>query len=197
MTVATVFLSLMFVYSLISRQVERTIVTAPALFTVAGMATVVLLPGPFSVRHQEKASSSWRGRVLCCCYLPMRAELTFRCYATYGPAHSATQCRHAADHVVRSPRGASCVSKTLHLRGGYPLGYPCADRFWPRTNHREQSPRASAYPPGAQRGGRPERRAVRTFPDVPNRLGNRHAHEGGLALGILSNHSDNVLLRPH
>ena len=39
------FLSLLFVYSLGSRRLERTVITAPLLFTGAGMLTLVVLPG--------------------------------------------------------------------------------------------------------------------------------------------------------
>src|SRR5260370_9577359 len=40
-----VFVSLLFLYSLISRRLERTIVTAPIVFTVAGMLMFPALPG--------------------------------------------------------------------------------------------------------------------------------------------------------
>lgn len=40
-----VFVSLLFLYSLVSRQLERTIVTAPILFTLAGMALFAGWPG--------------------------------------------------------------------------------------------------------------------------------------------------------
>ena len=39
-----VFVSLLFVYSLVSRRLERTIVTAPIVFTVAGMLMIPALP---------------------------------------------------------------------------------------------------------------------------------------------------------
>jgi sodium/hydrogen antiporter len=45
MTLIGVFILLVFVHSLISRRLERTVLTAPILFTVAGMLTLLLLPG--------------------------------------------------------------------------------------------------------------------------------------------------------
>jgi len=51
MTLLAIFLALIFVYSLISARLERTIVTAPIIFTAAGMLTLLLLPG----------LSDWRG----------------------------------------------------------------------------------------------------------------------------------------
>ncbi len=40
----TVFVALVFVYSLVSRRLERGIITAPVAFTLAGMATALLMP---------------------------------------------------------------------------------------------------------------------------------------------------------
>lgn len=40
-----VFISLVFLYSLVSRRLERTVATAPIVFTVAGMLTFLTLPG--------------------------------------------------------------------------------------------------------------------------------------------------------
>jgi sodium/hydrogen antiporter len=44
MTSLAVFILLFFIYSLVSRQMERTIVTAPIIFTVAGMLMAFALP---------------------------------------------------------------------------------------------------------------------------------------------------------
>ena len=39
MSIVTIFVSLIFLYSLASRRLERTVVTAPILFTAVGMLT--------------------------------------------------------------------------------------------------------------------------------------------------------------
>ncbi len=44
MTPLAVFISLFFIYSLVSRRMERTVVTAPIVFTVAGMLMAFALP---------------------------------------------------------------------------------------------------------------------------------------------------------
>jgi NhaP-type Na+/H+ or K+/H+ antiporter len=44
MNLLAVFIALIFFYSLVSRRLERTILTAPILFTLAGMAASLLLP---------------------------------------------------------------------------------------------------------------------------------------------------------
>jgi hypothetical protein len=42
MVLIAAFLLLVFLYSLVSQRLERTVVTAPMLFTAAGTATVLL-----------------------------------------------------------------------------------------------------------------------------------------------------------
>ena len=44
MTLLTIFFALLFVYSLVSARVERTVLTAPSLFTVAGIIVLFALP---------------------------------------------------------------------------------------------------------------------------------------------------------
>lgn len=44
MPLLTIYLTLIFIYALISARLERTIITAPILFTLAGIAAVVLVP---------------------------------------------------------------------------------------------------------------------------------------------------------
>ena len=50
MTLLAVFISLFFLYSLVSRRMQRTIFTAPIVFTVAGMLMVLPLPVMLGVR---------------------------------------------------------------------------------------------------------------------------------------------------
>lgn len=45
MTLVVVFIALVFFYSLVSRRLERSIVTAPMLFTAAGILALLFLPG--------------------------------------------------------------------------------------------------------------------------------------------------------
>ena len=49
-----VFVSLLFLFSLLSRRLERTIVTAPIVFTVAGMLMFPALQGSESRVHCER-----------------------------------------------------------------------------------------------------------------------------------------------
>ena len=44
MTLITVFVTLLFLYSLVSRRLERTILTAPIIFTGAGMLIIIVFP---------------------------------------------------------------------------------------------------------------------------------------------------------
>ena len=44
MTLLAIFIVLVFLYSLVSGYLERTVITAPILFTAAGMAVLLLLP---------------------------------------------------------------------------------------------------------------------------------------------------------
>jgi sodium/hydrogen antiporter len=52
LTLVAVFVALVFFYSLISRRLERTILTAPIVFTTAGIASFLILPAP---HHREGA----------------------------------------------------------------------------------------------------------------------------------------------
>jgi sodium/hydrogen antiporter len=45
MTLLALFLALIFLYALVSRRLERSILTAPILFTLAGMAVSLIVPG--------------------------------------------------------------------------------------------------------------------------------------------------------
>ena len=44
MTLAAIFITLIFLYSLVSARIERTVVTAPIVFTTAGMLVLVVMP---------------------------------------------------------------------------------------------------------------------------------------------------------
>jgi len=55
MVLTTVFIVLVFLYSLISRRLERTILTAPILFTVAGALTLLLPPALGELAIDRKA----------------------------------------------------------------------------------------------------------------------------------------------
>jgi NhaP-type Na+/H+ or K+/H+ antiporter len=49
MSLVAVFVSLLFLYSLVSQRLERTILTAPLVFTSAGMLTFLIHPGAFGI----------------------------------------------------------------------------------------------------------------------------------------------------
>jgi len=46
MTLLAIFIALVFLHSLVSGRLERTVVTAPILFTTAGLLILLLLPDP-------------------------------------------------------------------------------------------------------------------------------------------------------
>jgi sodium/hydrogen antiporter len=56
MTLVSIFTGLLFLYSLVSSRVERTILTAPMLFTAAGILTALLLPG---LRDQKASATTF------------------------------------------------------------------------------------------------------------------------------------------
>ena len=56
MTLVSIFTGLLFFYSLVSARVERTILTAPMLFTAAGILAALLLPG---LREQKTTANTF------------------------------------------------------------------------------------------------------------------------------------------
>jgi hypothetical protein len=56
MALLSIFLGLLFLYSLVSARVERTILTAPMLFTAAGILAALLLPG---LREQKTTANTF------------------------------------------------------------------------------------------------------------------------------------------
>jgi hypothetical protein len=56
MIVIGIFVSLVFLYSLISRRLERTVITAPILFTVAGMLTSLIPAALYHLGSTGRAS---------------------------------------------------------------------------------------------------------------------------------------------
>ena len=44
MTLVAIFITLIFLHSLVSARIERTVVTAPIVFTTAGMLVLVVMP---------------------------------------------------------------------------------------------------------------------------------------------------------
>jgi hypothetical protein len=46
MTLLAIFIALVFLHSLVYGRLERTVVTAPILFTTAGLLVLLLLPDP-------------------------------------------------------------------------------------------------------------------------------------------------------
>ncbi len=54
MSLPTVFLALVFLHSLVSRRLERTVLTAPIVFTTAGILIPLFLPGPRDQLVEQK-----------------------------------------------------------------------------------------------------------------------------------------------
>ena len=79
MTLIAIFIALIFCYSLVSGRLERTIVTAPIVFTAAGMVALLFLPelrdrkGNLEVLLRSP-KSAW-----CCCSSPTPAAPISRC----------------------------------------------------------------------------------------------------------------------
>ena len=61
MALLSIFLALLFLYSLVPARMERTILTAPMLFTAAGILSALLLPG---VREQKTSAGTLVGLML-------------------------------------------------------------------------------------------------------------------------------------
>lgn len=55
MIIVSTFVVLVFLYSLISHRLERTIITAPILFTCAGMLLLIVLPVLGQIQTDRKA----------------------------------------------------------------------------------------------------------------------------------------------
>jgi NhaP-type Na+/H+ or K+/H+ antiporter len=72
-----VFVSLYFLYSLFSRRLERTILTAPIVFTVAGMLMFPALPGILRVGFNASARLLSTGMLLTILLGAVAARLVF------------------------------------------------------------------------------------------------------------------------
>ena len=80
MALLAIFIALVFLHSLISGRLERTIMTAPIVFTAAGMLALLFLPALHSIaRATSKRFSAWPRRAWCCCSLPTPAAPTWAC----------------------------------------------------------------------------------------------------------------------
>ena len=155
MTLLAIFVSLIFLYSLLSARLEKTIITAPILFTAAGMLVLLLLP---ELREREGNVEVFLrvaevGLVMLLFTDASRTDLQVLKKHSE-PAGSPAKHGDVADHPPRrgSLRWSSFAPR--HLGSRHPGGHPCADRCRAGASYREQPPRADADPAGPERGGR-------------------------------------------
>jgi hypothetical protein len=64
MTVIAIYVGLVFLYSLVSERLARTILTAPILFTCAGIATACVLPAMRPGMQHDEASLAGLGQII-------------------------------------------------------------------------------------------------------------------------------------
>ena len=67
------FIGLLFVFSLVSGRLEKTIVTAPIIFTSVGMLVFPAMQRSGRPFEYRRLSHTWRKSASCCCSSPMRA----------------------------------------------------------------------------------------------------------------------------
>jgi len=73
MPLVAIFLALIFFHSLASRRLERTVLTAPILFTTAGMLVALVLASCSRSRATSKCSCGSPSSGLRCCSSPRPA----------------------------------------------------------------------------------------------------------------------------
>ena len=155
MTLLAVFIALVFFYSLVSRRIERTIVTAPIVFTTAGMGCYLIMS---EFQLQEGSQEVFLrlaeiGLVLLLFTDASRTDLRVLQNIRNLPARLLS-----TGMLLTLLLGA--LAALVVFRQFVPLGsrdsrrHPRADGRRARTDHREQSARADENPPGAQRGSR-------------------------------------------
>ena len=165
MLAVVVFILLVYLYSLLSRRLEGTILTIPLVFAVAGIVLVLLAPA--LVRRDLK------GKVWL-----ILAEITYAIVLFNGAtrvnlrvlrgqiadARTAVGHRLAADHPARDVGCDSDPTRAVPLGGGRP-GLPSGlHRHRPGRTHRSQPAGACLHSRGAQRRVGPQRRAGRSRP---------------------------------
>ncbi len=145
-----IFVLLLFLYSLVSRRLERTIVTAPIVFTVAGMLTFPGLQGILKAGFTGGIALRVAevGLVMLLFTDASRTDLNVLRNIRNLPARLLS-----AGMLLTIFLGAVAARlvfpASLHLGSGNPERHSPADRRRPGPDHREQSARADAYPPGA------------------------------------------------
>ena len=76
MVLLAAFVFLLFCYSLVSRRLEGTIVTAPIVFAAAGMLVGLSRPQCSARPSAATPSFAWPKSAWCCCSSPMPAAPT-------------------------------------------------------------------------------------------------------------------------
>ena len=110
----------------------------------------------------------------CCCSSPTPAAPISRCCKNIRNLPVRLLSTGMLLTILLGALGALVVFRAaLDLGGGHPRRHPRADGCRARADHRQQPARADEDPPGAQRGGRPQRRSVRAVPAVLHRAGER------------------------
>ena len=196
MTLLAIFLALIFLYSLVSARLERTVLTAPIVFTAAGMVVFQFLP---SLPNREAGMEIFLrlaevGLVLLLFTDASRTELAVLKRIRNLPVRLLSAGMLLT--ILLGALGALAVFPQLTIwEAGILAAILAPTDAGPWTNHREQSARADADPPGAQRGSRPERRLVRAVPAFFHRAWRAPAPKGTARAWCVSSWSNWVTAR--
>ena len=79
MSLLAIFVALVFLHSLVSRRLERTVLTAPIVFTTAGMLVPLFLPELRDRLVEQEPFFIWRRSAWCCCCSPTPAAPICAC----------------------------------------------------------------------------------------------------------------------
>ncbi len=183
MTLIAIFIVLIFVASLISAWVERSILTMPIVFTTAGMLTAITL-SEIHVREDGRSvllALAEVGLVLLLFTDASRTELQIL-KNILRTACATTECGTAIDNSSRLVDRVGHFSPALILGGWHTGRHPCADRCRFGSNHRQQPPCADEDPPGFERRSWTQRRYIRPVPIVLYRDCRRQFGDGTPAI---------------
>ena len=139
MSLIALFIALVFLHSLVSARLERTIVTAPIVFTATGMMAFQILP---ELRgHQNVQGLFLRvaeiGLVLLLFTDASRTDLRVLKNIRNLPARLLS-----SGMLLTIVLGAARFSHAVDLGSGHPGRYSRSNRCRPGANHRQQPARA-------------------------------------------------------
>ena len=83
MVLATIFVLLIFCYSLVSRLLGRSVITGPIIFTTAGIVVPAFLPVSIEIEEHLKTLLLVAEMGRSCCSLPMPVESSLSSYGVF------------------------------------------------------------------------------------------------------------------